>query len=382
MQHYSSLDIQRLNIFTDGCAEQYKSRRNAYFIAELAKEYSITVTHNFAPTASFKTMVDGQGDLVKSTYRNLEKNEVEGTRCPNTYDLFQLFTSTYPLTPEPVPDVTRRLMTITGRMHRFLVDKIDATQGMRERAESKKDVIITDYLKDRWDAPVLKGIKGIFCLIGRHANDEAKLHSREHACFCEKCMIGSFNDCTHQLTTGSLRNETVLKLPFKEAPARRVPAVGDILEKINFFKERFAAGSNQQTLVAISVENVQENEDSFKIAMLTKTAKQLTKDYVYECNINGSMNKLTIAKGIWCITARFMECTSQSNRDYIIPARTKELKIPILNVYFPDNWNRGEDVFNINFVVRSEETLDQTVNYYSICQSSLDLLRLDLAADL
>ena len=59
MQHYSHLDISRLNIFTDGCAEQYKSRRNALFIAELAKEYMITVTHNYAPTASFKTMVDG-----------------------------------------------------------------------------------------------------------------------------------------------------------------------------------------------------------------------------------------------------------------------------------------------------------------------------------
>lgn len=180
----------------------------------------------------------------------------------------------------------------------------------------------------------------------------------------------------------SLRNETVSKLPFKEAPARKVPAVGDILEKINFFKERFAARNNQQTMVAIPIENIQENEDPFKIAMLTKTAKQLSKDYVYECNINGSMNKLTIAKGIWCITARFMECTSQSNREYIIPARTKELKIPILNVYFPDNWNSGGDVFNITFVVRSEVTLNQTVNYYSICQTSLDLLRLDLVAEL
>ena len=77
-----------------------------------------------------------------------------------------------------------------------------------------------------------------------------------------------------------------------------------------------------------------------------------------------------------------MECTSQSNREYIIPARTKELKIPILNVYFPDNWNSGGDVSDINFVVRSEVTLNQTVNYYSICQTSLDRLRLDLTADL
>ena len=381
MQDYSSIGIQRSNIFTDGCAEQYKSRRNAYFIAELAKEYSITVTHNFAPTASFKTMVDGQGDLVKSTYRNLEKNEVEGTRCPNTYSLFQLFTSKYPLTPDPVPDASRRLMTITGRLHRFLVDTVDATEGMRERAESDKDIIITDYMKDRWDAPVLKGIKGIFCLIGRHDNHEATLHSREHACFCDKCMNALFNDCTHQLITGSLRKETVLKLPFKEAPAKKVPAVGDILDKINFFKERFAAGNNQQTIVAIPVENVLENEDPFKIAMLTKTAKQLSRDYVYECSINGSVNKITIAKGVWCITARFMECTSQSKRQYIIHTRTKELKIPVLNIYFPDNFKSNEDISTINFVMRGEESLNQTVNYYSICQINLDALQLDLAAD-
>ena len=171
-------------------------------------------------------------------------------------------------------------------------------------------------------------------------------------------------------------------MSFKEAPNKKVPAVGDILEKINFFKERFAAGNNQQTIVAIPVENVQENEDPFKIAMLTKTAKQLTKDYVYECSINGSMNKITVAKGIWCITARFMECTSQSNREYIIPTRTKEQKIPVLNVYFPDNWNSNGDVFTIKFDTRREETLNQTVNYYDICQTSLDVLRLDLAADL
>ena len=163
VEHYTHLDINQLNIFTDGCAEQYKSRRNAYFISELAMEYNITVTHNYAPTASFKTMVDGQGDLVKSTYRTLERNEVEGTRCPTTYDLFNLFTSKYPLEPAPLVDSTRRLMTITGRHHRFLIDTVNATQAMRDRAMAAGDIIITDYMNERWDAPVLIGI---FCLIG------------------------------------------------------------------------------------------------------------------------------------------------------------------------------------------------------------------------
>ena len=133
--------------------------------------------------------------------------------------------------------------------------------------------------------------------------------------------------------------------------------------------------------MAIPVENVLENEDPFKIAMLTKTAKQFSRDYVYECSINGSMNKITVAKGVWCITARFMECTSQSKRQLIIPTRTKELKIPVLNVYFPDKWKSNEDVSTINFVMRSEESLNQKVNYYSICQMSLDAIQLDLAAD-
>ena len=81
--------------------------------------------------------------------KTLEKNEVDGTRCPITYDLFNLFTSKYPLTPAPLVDSTRRLMTITGRYHRFLIDTDNATQAMRDRAKAAGDIIITDYMNER-----------------------------------------------------------------------------------------------------------------------------------------------------------------------------------------------------------------------------------------
>lgn len=58
-----------------------------------------------------------------------------------------------------------------------------------------------------------------------------------------------------------------------------------------------------------------------------------------------------------------MECTSQSNREYIIPARAKKLKTPTVDVYFPDNWNSNEDISTIYFVMQSEEALNQTVTY-------------------
>lgn len=323
MQHYSHLDITRLNIFTDGCAEQYKSRRNALFIAELAKDYTITVTHNFAPTASFKTMVDGQGDLVKSTYMSLENNEVEGTRCPTTYELFELFTSSHQLIPPPISDANRRLMSITGRMHRLLIDKTDVTEEMKQRALTKKDIIITDYLNERWDATAVRGIKGVFNLIGKGETGELKLYSREHACFCDTCMTGNFEGCVYHLTTGILKSESITKLPYKDAVVRKVPAVGDELRKINYFKDVFSADNAEKAIVAIITEDRRENEEAFKLGMVTKRAKQLGKDYIFEYSIDGSTNKITIVKGVWCITVRFMEIAHPTNLEYIIPTKAK-----------------------------------------------------------
>jgi hypothetical protein len=93
------------------------------------------------------------------------------------------------------------------------------------------------------------------------------------------------------------------------------------------------------------------------------------------------MNAITVAKGVWCITVRLMEYTSLANRDDIIPTKAKELKIPVLNVHFPDDWQSAVDVFPIAFVLRSEITPNQTANYCSICQISLDATRLGLAVD-
>ena len=84
----------------------------------------------------------------------------------------------------------------------------------------------------------------------------------------------------------------------------------------------------------------------------------------------------------YCITARFLEYTSQLTGEYTIPARTKEIKMPFSSVHFPNDWNSGGIMFNINFTSRSEVKLRQTTNYYSISESSLDTLRLDYNIDL
>lgn len=163
------------------------------------------ITQNYAPTASFKIMVDGQGNVTKAFYRKLERSEEKGTRCPTSYDLFKLFTSRYLLTPDYVEDVNRNPMTITRRYHRYLVDKTDATPGIMHRAQTHKDVIITDYINERWDAPQLNGIKGIFSLIAKEVDGKVKLFSRPHTCFCSNCIRGDFIECHHSEISGNLR---------------------------------------------------------------------------------------------------------------------------------------------------------------------------------
>jgi hypothetical protein len=107
-----------------------------FFFGSLAEDTNMAITHNYASTASFKTTVDGQGNVEKASYRKLKRSEEEGTRCPTTYDLFKLFTSEYQMTPEVVEDQLRNPMTITRRFHRFLVHKVDATPEMMERART------------------------------------------------------------------------------------------------------------------------------------------------------------------------------------------------------------------------------------------------------
>ena len=271
-------------------------------------------------------------------------------------------------------------MTITNRMHRYLVDNENATEEMRNRAELEKDVIITNYAEERWDAPVLIGIMKIFCLMARVEDDAGKLYSREHSCFCDKCVKGKFEECTQTVTTGSLRSEVLLKLPYKEPTSKKTPAEGDLLERIKYFKDLIADGSDHQKIVAVPSENRQENEEPFKLAIITKTVKQLKKDFVHECSINGSLNRITVMKGEWCITLRFMQCIDEINKEYTIPLRAKEMKVSILNVCHPHDSNVPFDLISTSQTV--EVTNGQSVIYYKISEGSLDIIRSSLDVEL
>jgi hypothetical protein len=57
--------------------------------------------------------------------------------------------------------------------------------------------------------------------------------------------------------------------------------------------------------------------EPFKLAMVTKTAKQLSKDLEYSYQVNGVANKTTVEKNTWCVTLRFLHCTDESRKMFV-----------------------------------------------------------------
>ena len=372
---YSDLPLSRINIYTDGCAEQYKSRRNAYFVAALSEDTGMVVTHNYAPTASFKTMVDGQGNVTKSLYRKLERGEDEGTRCQTTYQLFLLFVNRYPIIPEFVEDIKKCPMTITNRYHRYLVDIHDATPEMLERAEKEGDVIITDYINERWDAPPIKGIKSIFSLIAVEVDGQVNLLSREHACSCEQCMKGYFIGCLHSGTTGLLKKEPFLKLPFKETPVKQ-GCSDEESQRVSFFKGPLDLDGSHNIVIAIRKQKLEVNDEPFVLSLMTKKIKQSTKDIEYDYTISGAKNKVVIKKGTWFVTVKILYCQNQSTNVYYIPLKANEIKVPLLDTHLPGiNPNDTRENY-INCVAQSvTNESNQTSIIYIIDDDSLEKLR-------
>lgn len=381
LHEYESLNLKRVNIFTDGCAEQYKSRKNAYFVGALAEDTNMVITHNYAPTASFKTMVDGQGNVTKAFYRKLERSEEEGTRCPTTYDLFKLFTSKYPMTPAAVEDCQRNPMTITRRFHRFLVDKIDATPEMIERARTRNDVIITDYIGERWDAPPVKGIKGIFSLMAFKEDGKTKLYSRQHTCFCRRCINDDFKGCEYAEISGPLKEEQIKKLPFKEVPIRSITLSDEAL-RVNFFRGVLPLNSEFNIVIAVASERKDISDEPFVLGLMTKKIKESLKDTIYEYTINGTRIKSLIKKGTWCIILKLMYCQNVFENEYYIPVKSKEIKVPLLDVYFPAD---TAELTRENYLQCSMQTTllggTQISNVYTIDSNSLEILRTEFTKE-
>lgn len=153
--------------YTDGCPDQYKSRRNAVMVGTLCDEEGLEeYLHHFAPTASFKTNVDAFGSDTKTYIATGERRET--FRCTNAEEVFMQCRNMPP--PRLASDSNRELESCDERIQVYLVDIKDAT------AAHHRDpyVIITNSADEAWDASDMKGIKSIYALKGKRGSTEGK----------------------------------------------------------------------------------------------------------------------------------------------------------------------------------------------------------------
>ncbi len=218
-------DLEHLHVLTDGCAAQYKSRKNCYAESELRHIVPSlkTVEHRFAPTACFKTTVDGAGITTQDTtthfahllagndakawLRRNEVNETTGCRAYTARLAYEACSRLMKAPPERILDKCT-LHSFSSRTHLYLVDKHDATDV--DRAD--QNTVLTDYYGDRWDAKVVDGISQVYATLTISSDNQhcqygdlsvRKMYIKPHVCGCKECKADpTSKKCPHTHITG------------------------------------------------------------------------------------------------------------------------------------------------------------------------------------
>jgi hypothetical protein len=211
------LIIEFISFFTDGCAAQYKLRRNALMLCELAVRLGIVVDHTYAPTACFKTVVDSAGNDAKEFMRKLERDEVEGARAPTARDVFTTLRDKMPQ-PEARDEASCSLLSFTRRIHVLLVDISDA------RASDFDDpfIIVTNQREEQKDCRAIAGIQSIYNLQARPESSSASppcVWLRDHPCACDSCQARDRGACATTAVSGAWKKKRVLPVTRRDTPA-------------------------------------------------------------------------------------------------------------------------------------------------------------------
>ena len=188
-------------------------------------------------------------------------------------------------------------------------------------------------------------------------------------------MDGEFESCRFSDISGKLHEEVIRKLPFKDNVIRKDSA-SEEEKRIDFFKGPLPLRNTQQIIIAIPTEKKDINDDPFVLAIMTKNIKELSKEMPSEYIIGGVKNKTVMKKGVWCMTAKLLFSSHVVENEYFIPVKSREIKIPLDDVYFPtdsQDTNR-ENYISCNLRSTLLET-GQVSNVYVVDCGSLDAIR-------
>jgi hypothetical protein len=193
IQHYkdrfaqAGKQLRNVFVLTDGCAAQFKSRKNAWHIKNMAELFDLdNFIHTYAPTSCFKCCCDNEGGCNK---RCLDWLELTCQIRANTAFLcFKALVEKQPKLSR-LHDDQRKLMTITSRTHYFVIDA-----KWREHAlyAGVENIVFTNFEAEEVNATKVVGIKSLYQL---RSDKSGTLYRRDTACWCSSCIKGDFETC-------------------------------------------------------------------------------------------------------------------------------------------------------------------------------------------
>lgn len=225
--------VPTVHMFTDGCAKQYKGKRNFMAVAQSLRRLGVILIHNFAVTSHFKGAHDGVGGLLKTLMREAEKR---GQRIHDTTAVYK-FLSSYAKQKEggmgghfatwspyriaglhirqlgfkeiPRPPVVLTGVSGSSDLYQFMgmKDQQDETTGVSVGVQAVCSKVLADGKLVSVDNSLPVGDdRELVAFAGNWVVDRCfprilkisrkyKLRVRQTSCYCSECRVGAYERC-------------------------------------------------------------------------------------------------------------------------------------------------------------------------------------------
>jgi hypothetical protein len=214
VEQYQSNCSNRFNkvvVFSDGCAEQYKSSYAAHELTIVLKELLNVheIVHTFAPTAQFKCCCDSAGNDTKAYMKRAERN---GSARANSG--WEVFKHVFHM-PQPKENNGKTTQfKISKRSNRFVVKEQHLTDEMKQWRDTTGGVLLLRESVGKKKGNKIKGIRTVYQIRASKDMRDQNIMFRNITCACAKCVVSNYDACltaskwiTTDLTPSSARHQ-------------------------------------------------------------------------------------------------------------------------------------------------------------------------------
>ncbi|CAN0331135.1 unnamed protein product [Pylaiella littoralis] len=242
LQHYmtgegraatAGTPVPTVHMFTDGCAKQYKGKRNFMAVAQSLRRLGVILLHNSAVTSHFKGAHDGIGGLLKTLMREAEKrnHRIHDTSAVHKFlseyakgkegDVGGHFASWSPykiaglhikqlsFKEIPRPDVELTVVSGSSKLYQFMrvAEEEQESRGVCVGVQTAASTAVVNGEEVTVNNSVAVGEEKELVanphnwVVGRifaprlRVSRKYNLRLRQTSCYCSKCRVGAYEDC-------------------------------------------------------------------------------------------------------------------------------------------------------------------------------------------